>query len=412
MQQLAQLNKDYNLLSQKARNYIDDCLPFIRTEYYRPIMAKQLWILLVMSVLFYVVMVVEMLLILPSAVRAKEDWKFNLFDNHIESTGCAIWRANDDLSIKERVKISQPRTQFTVFTLIEILMISLPLGSIFSISITLSLMCLHELSIEIAVQVDRLQLVIELNDIIIEANGIHGSSQEFDFESEGDVRHDFQFRELALLHQQNVRFPFGLTSLTPIMDADRKAKHLQNGHSGHATELRHLAIQQLATSNRDYHLSIHLNALIKVYIGVRALAHQVERTSRNLTQILSFFYICNYGFAFVWISYSRKFHGRYHNSMEFSLLALLIINIVIATAARVQAKSKRLLNQIWQLVALTYPFEDIRIRHMRVLWIKQAISFTEEYGMTMKAYHIPVTYATMIQLTLWTSSLVILAFGH
>lgn len=407
--QIAQLNADYNYLNERVRNYIDDCAMFIRSDYYRPTMLRQYWIYMFVSYVLITCFVSQVFLVSYLFAIYNDQW-FSSIDEYVRSTGCAIWRSTEDAIITEHVQISGPRTQFSFMTILECVIILILLIFFFSNSLATSVMCLQELVIEISAQIDKLELLIEITDIMLKRRMIYSKTRGFQFDpqslSGADSDYDFGFQQLHLLHQQRLRFILGVSYLTPLMDIKKTDDRLERGTNC----LREMAIDQLM--KHGFNMDVYLTALVKVYVGVRVLAHQVDKTSRNLTRILSCAYVITLGIFVIVFGFSKEFNGRYTTAIEFVIFFLVLTSLIIAAAAGVQTKSRRLLNQIWQLVAISNEFEDLRIRHMRLLWIKQAIALSEESGMTMKAYYIPVTYNRMIQLILLMSSLIILSFSH
>lgn len=93
-------------------------------------------------------------------------------------------------------------------------------------------------------------------------------------------------------------------------------------------------------------------------------------------------------------------------------IGLLVTNFEISAASSVQTKSKRLISEMWQLMAALATFKDSRLQHMRTLWTRQAVVLAQGGGILLKAFNVEINYASVIQMILWSATLALLAFSY
>lgn len=408
--QLQRIRQDYSLLHKNLRNYIDDCVPFIRTRYFISMMNKQYWSILISCFLYICALAVLVVIVTHNATIERERELLQI-DRFIESTGCAIWRSIDDSHI-DYIRLGESKSRWTLFNLLYYATLVLPVMIIIGSLVGISLMSLQELNIEITAQSDRMQLALEMTRLMLEISDIDDCSHEVDSKlrsSNNDINYgvnECDLNKLRLLHHRQLYY-YGLVFLEPLKGQKHGIEFTQKSGTN---QLRDLAYNQLVEhgTNED----VYLSALIKIYISSRLLTRLVRKNSKNLTRILAYCYSVTIGIVLIVVYYNTKFSAKNYASIALTIFALFVTITVIATASSVQANSKHLLELIWQLLAATNQFRDTRIRHMRLLWLRHIIVLRFERGMTLRAFNIPITYERVIQILLWSSSLIILAFSR
>lgn len=406
--QLEQLREDYSLISdQRTKDYIDDCVPLIRCEFYAALMAKQFWSL-VRALTLYVLILSVACVFIPGYISEKHVRELRKMDQFIESTGCSVWLQESDSILlghtsQTPIRVSEPAIEWNWFVYTDAVVQLVPTGVIICLGVPISIMLLQEINIVIAEQIDRLQLAIELTELLNEMPIENGSTTGSNPVCCHQLR-DSSFKELRSLHRKHLRTDFGFIRLQPF-------KH-QTVMQSKTSSIRMREFAAYLLIEYGTSLDNYLDILIKAYIGNRALIRMIHETSRNLSVTLLFSYITSYGFVLIVVYFSRKFDKSDYTSVLYGLAALLLTNIVISIAARVQANSKHLVKQVWILIALTNRYKDPRIKHMRALWLKQVVVLSQGGAITLKAFNIPVTYETVIEMMLWSSSLTLLAFNR
>lgn len=392
--QLRKLKRDYNLLSKRMRNYIDECIPLARSEEYRLIMSRQYFLGVILCGFYFSIWSLGIMFIMHYSTLAYEEY-LKLIDEYVEATGCSVWRLGENSSSIPSLKISDPPTRWTIFTAIEFLILYLSCTYLMTIDIAMSIMSLQELNLQIGEQLDRVKLVLEMTDILDDSSDELSKHNYFDF----DIQlNDSTLGHLRRLHMKHMSSTLGFVGLRSF----RGSKSVVN--------LREFAAASLIANGAD--LNSFLNLLIKTYISNRALMRFVKRASKNASWILMYCYVANYGGVFIVIYFNRQFNGKDYISVAFAAVAFVTTNFIISKASRVQAESKHLMELMWQLIAATWRFKDARIKHMRLLWLRQVIVLSEEGGLIVKAFNVPITYESMIEVAIWSSTLMILAFSH
>lgn len=279
--QLRSVNEDYSLLNKTVQNYIDDCVPFIRTKHFRFIMARQYWSILTACMLYTGALSVLVIYATHNATLAREQELMSI-DRFIRSNGCALWRGTDE-SIIEYIRLGEPKSRWTLPKLVYYAILVFPLMIIISSLVGASIMAMQELNIEITAQIDRLHLGITMIRLIQEIGSVDETSNRVDLKyrlSNNDSKYndnDFNLEKLRELHHGNLRFILGFVYLKPLKD--------QN--------LTDLAFDQLIEHGTSE--DVYLNALIKIYISNRALTRLVKSNCKNITRILGYCYLITFG---------------------------------------------------------------------------------------------------------------------
>lgn len=399
--QLRQLDRDYSLLSSNVQDYLDDCIPLVRSRCFRSIMAKQ-YFYLVCIFTFYMSCIVYAFISSAHITTVNYNHALSSVDDYIESMGCSI-RIGDNEYDEVRVKVSLPATGWTWISMTILTLQYVPVALLIAIGISFGILFLQELNIEVAEQIDRIHLLNELTEKVLEI-GIERTEPNhcdlFDYRVQ-----DSCFRELRSLHCRNMRTSLGLIYLKSL---DRRNVEFKSGRE-ESIDLKRFAAQSMI----DYGTSLdfYLNVLIKTHIGTRAFVRLIKNVAVNISYMILMCYATVYGLVLIILYFNRKFGGKDYYAIFYGTIALVATTVVVATAARVQAKSKHLISQIWRMIAMTWQFKDPRVQHMRTLWIRQVIFLDQGGGVTIKAFNTPVTYGSVIELILWSSTMTFLAFG-
>lgn len=70
-------------------------------------------------------------------------------------------------------------------------------------------------------------------------------------------------------------------------------------------------------------------------------------------------------------------------------------------------QARKLQKILWSLIARVGDCPDLRMRHLRMLWIKQARSAEMEGGYAFRAFNMRITYVNIIQLMVSTATLLV-----
>lgn len=409
--QILQL-KDYNKLTEKAINFLEDCLPIVRTRKYQSMFTRQYCTLFIV-VVFYLILLALFGLYSTQWTTIVRENEFKRIMALMEVEGCAILRnesANDceELSQSscgssriERVDLTDNPIRWTLLTFIDYFIAGGPIIFVLGCSTALSIVSLQEISIQIVEQLDRIQLAIEITEVLKCMKFVKSHTKGYDL---NDNHSYFSFAPLRTQHFRRIKFYFGLSFAKPIWD--QRARKLEDTTS----RLRDAAIEELIVNGPT--LDIYLSVLVKLYLGSRGLMQLVKEASSNLSVMLSFCYATSYGLIILVVVINRRIGASDVTSIVVVFVGLLVTNLIISTASNVQTKSKRLTSLTWQLIAAMAPFKDIRLQHMRSLWTRQVIVLTREGGLSLKAFNMEINYASVIQMMLWSATLALIAFSY
>lgn len=434
--QRVHMNKDSTQLHKNVQDFIEDCIPFGRHLDYRYLLAKQCIIFVVVLGYYFSLWTIGDLLGGKMMSDENEAYLAQM-DQFIDSSGCAIWQTDDrnsninsnDLddcnnnnahevsngggnncngagqSSKFRmVRVSEPRTKWNLYTMLEYPLMYSPTTYIMTVSCALTFAGFQEIYIELAQQKDRLQVAIDMTELLVELGAPKRSKTSgFNLELDDD---DDVFKRLRRLHIQSMASIFGMRYLQALRD--RKTNYSSEG-GPNRNLLRELSKDSILRTGAN--LDIYLNVHIKAYIGNRMLTGMIRKASQNVAFILMYCHLCNYGCALIVGYINKRFGAKDYGSFVLGIIAFMVTNTMVATSAEVQARSKCLMAQMWQLIAATCEFKDMRIKHMRSLWIKQVVALGHENGMPYKLLNVPITYQSLIEIIIWSTTLALLSIN-
>lgn len=402
--QLEQLRTDYDLTNEQAKDYINDCIPFIRSDYFVHIQAKKICIYFVACGTYYFTLFLLSAWILQRT-NERSNKNLILIDEYIRLTGCAIWRKGSTDDTYEVLRVSEPKIDWTPFTFITFAVQFWTVAYVQIDNFPVSVYSLEELLIQIEEQRYRLQVAIEMTESLTQLGlenlrtgrlSLYNGLTAFKFDQMRSWHNAKLLNSISLRRRKTLKQQVDDGSLE---EQARDTKFLR--------EIAHRAL-----TDKGQSLDAYLNVLIKTYISNRALIRLVKRGSQNIKLLLAFCYSLSFGSVLIIIYIIRIFDGKNYAAFIAGLTGLMLTSIILSAAAKVQANSKRLMKQMWRLIAVTRNFKDPRISHMRSLWIKQVIVLSQEGAMSLKAFDIPLTYETVIEFVVWTSTLTVLAFSR
>ena len=94
---------------------------------------------------------------------------------------------------------------------------------------------------------------------------------------------------------------------------------------------------------------------------------------------------------------------------QFLTMVILVEIIFIGIISSFHARAKLLHTLLWSLVARLCSSESIELRHLRLILFKQTAILDQEGGIALKASNFRVTYVNVIQVIIWSSTLLALA---
>lgn len=417
------LRSDYSRLDDQTKAYIDDCLPLTRLDSWRYTANKRYWLILGLMT-FYANTCIAALIVIIFYMKSHLSSHLNQSDEYMNETGCAIWKTSDSEYFRRQAMAGRPVSQLTgaiqlrdykpVMTFVFVAFSALPMVPLFTIGIYIpcsqAMVYVEELYLRISESVSRLQLCIDYT-LELASNGADktGSTTGSGFDI---LLQECGFDEVRKAMQRNTRSSaFGLVTMKPLRSNMVQKRLSKLGRLGPYSDTFVSEFVEKNISKFGDNLDAFLSLLTKTLLNIRILGEIIEHSAGNLTNILWVSYTLNYGTMIIIIAYNRKYDDSGWLPLVVATAVILVTNYIISYASSVQTRSNRVLLMMWQLVAITSDFEDIRVKHIRSLFVRQVAVLSQDRGLTMKAFGVSVTYARSIEVTIWTITLIMIAFN-
>lgn len=376
------LRKDYKSLNSRTQAFIRDTLPFIRTHNYL-IIAKGLfafrYIMTVSNLIFAFAVA-----ILASTYKLQERRSvFNQISNYTKSSGCKIiTEAGSELDFDNIID------DWSVSFVVEFALTFLPIIMGISLFSLFQVMAVEELHIMHVEQMDRIKLILHISKMLKQNQEIANEFSTIGFNVESCLD-DFELDAIRLSHDGNLRIFLGFTYLKPLSHID----------------IDKIAIDSLVENGVS--LDVYLSLLTKIYVGNRHLLYYIKECERGFNKLVTYCYGTSYALAMIYIFFGYRLRQSDNETAMMSVLSLLISNALISYIRKVQSSTTKLIKSMWSVIAEIEHFNDIRIKHMRLLWTRQAIIFLADGVVVLRAFGIPVSHANITEILLWSSILAI-----
>jgi hypothetical protein len=162
-------------------------------------------------------------------------------------------------------------------------------------------------------------------------------------------------------------------------------------------------------SDRDDDLNNCIETMQNIYVNFRMFIEHIHQTAPANAVLFSMIYVLNYGLAVIGVIMSRKLRNLRGEPMFFIVFGLTLANILIATSANFHANAKKLQPILWSIIARMTHSSDMRIKHLRFLWFKQVQKLDDKGGLALSAFSIRITHINILQLAIWTATIIIIA---
>lgn len=406
-QRATELDREFKQLRPPAQSMVDDCLTLLRNmDVCRQITIKQfvtVCILFFMSSFTSCISLIACILLIS---RSRLVYLQSL-DKSLAANKCSIWYSDDN---SNEINLSEFTIRITYFDTIEVVLggiICSVVGTAIMSSFYILTRETHNIMHE---QIYRINMVIEMSYLMqflsdhetnLKASAMKQFRSVSDFEVMGDSTNDYTFAQL------NNTIAMDLCS---IIDA-KKIRSLLGLEKQRVLEVARKAATNLLIT-RGINMDSFFSLMSKIYCGNRYLLHCLRISSRNLSTVLLFAMLLNFSIIAIvkWITYKMN---------ELSILQLVtafggvsVNTVIILYPSICQATSRRIVFLMWRLLASTLDFEDIRIKQIRYLYLKQLQVLCKEGGMTLYAYGVPVTYGGFIRLFFWSATLIVISYNR
>lgn len=394
--QMRALNKPFIRLSKRAKNYISDCLTVYRSNWWQTSTKEHFVVVYGFIFLTYCNTGLVVLYIINIMQDARQI-ELEAFDERIATANCAIWYTKTYKSIKLANDI---KFDFSLYSMVELSVCMTFIVFVMAYNLALMVQAVQDLKFQIIEQMDRIRLTIEMTEILKIFSGESFKSKGFDIElcSESDP-----FKQLCQMHRKNFNGFYIFRYLNPF-----RTNTLMEPRSTYEDKIQIIIIEELL-EKRDIDFDSYLSSLVKLHVGLKTLAKIIRDYSADTNAVLAFCSIIGLGFVVIMIYFKSRFTDLSTILALCVVAGLIAYNVLILIPSSVHATSRHLLILMWRLIASQAHFKDIRLRHLRLLLIRQTVLLCNDDGLSLKAFNSPVTYAFIIKIIIWTSSLLLLS---
>lgn len=393
------LRRRYIDLDQKSKEFIIDTLTIFRTDFWRRNVLKLIMHRYLFLVAVVLIGISNGMIIISSIVVDKWRAELELIIDEFGQSNCPI----RNLSNPSQAGIDiLPELRFSLLFYLEVVFVLFPNLLTASISLARFPIAISELNSMIAEQMDRIYLAIEITEILIlmDYESFQSTTIERNFEKFANM---YNFEQLKQMHKQNIntRIYVEFTNL-------RSYKY-RNDNCIENEGPWQVAMNMVSLNGASVYA--YENLLIKIYLGNRFITSSIVKLGPSLELVMLALLFMNYGGILVAVYFNRKFHEISVITITFYVVGILTNSFTSLFPSSVRAFSKHMINLMWRLQTLTRNFNDIRVRHLRTLLLKQIVFMSQDEGLSIKAFGIPVSYETVVKLALLSCTLMVISFS-
>lgn len=374
------LQPKYLDLAPKVQRYIDATVPTARSlEWSRKsaLIMAIFWLVGFSGLSSSFITGILGLMFLKSGV-SKE---LQRLDDYSRENGCGFWMRS---SSGEMVSILlRPSVEHHNWVFVPVyLSIYLPAFILISGSVSIALTTIVDIDTMLGEQLVQVDLAARLRELLLVHSSHHRQTQGIDFKS-GEGCFDMG---LYGTYGSGRRLSGSLETTDALCDHDDHAR---------ATCLDRFA-----------------DLLIKIYVRNRLIKDVSHSSAYLVSVVLSFSYAASYISVAITILINRVTSNTSLVPIALGVAGLINTNSLVLRSTRVQSTTNRLIHLMWSLIAATDDIVDPRVRHMRRLMIKQVIVLNSEGTLRIHAFGLPVTYASLFEAAIWSSTLAIYSFNN
>lgn len=429
--ELKRLDRDYEDLDLSTRAFIEDCLPISRTNWWSRISARQICLFISLLLFNGVYSVFVAGIYVNYLLRVGREHFVEIKDS-IKDSGCIVWM-HDESSNGNRIRhkdidIADALIGWNFVSLSEIALVLFLLVQV-QIMVGYAAGTLQEINYRIDELIDRIELATVSSEIFRQFNEVNCSiASAIKREVTPEVAiikrtsivarrsisefsgHDFKLEPLRREQKKNLRIYFGYIYLKSLRetrlatDEYGQSREQSSGHDDYDqvdTVLSKIIVEQLVENNSN--ADLYLSLMIKTYMSARNLMEFVK-TERNFTFLVPVTYALSYSQVIIIPIILDRLDHEHNLTLVVGLLGIFVTNALVSLPSATQIKSKKLISRIWRLIATTTHIRNLRIKHLRHLWLKQAVSLCQSNGITASVFNIQITYSNVIQVVVWSST--------
>lgn len=377
------LESNYMALDQKVRDYLGHCLPMARSYTWAP-EASEIGVIMWMFT-YSVIMIcfsVGLYYLMLAQTRMSEE--LVVMDLFVQAEGCAFWTSQS----REPVVLNQMLKHNNWVYVFDYLLVLTPNMYIMTFNVTQSLASIEEIDFTLDEQLNHVDLAQKFAELLQDCGLDSCPTSGIDINS---GRGCFNLDDARFYVEGTTWHLF--SRVEPLTD-DTAIETITKTRSG----------------RRADHVDAFVDLMIKIHVKNRVIKDIARSSADSVTIVLSLAYAASYVAVGIVIFVNKKFVSSSMAPIALAIIGLLITNTIVMGASRVQSTTNRLIKSMWRLIATANNFKDLRVRHIRRLLIKQVDVLVLEGTLRIHAFGLPVTYASLFEAVIWSSTLAIFSF--
>lgn len=396
---MCKFNKRYVDLDKDTRDYIEDCLTVFRSAWWHPKCVRSMFI----GHLFFFgwfVFFTLVAIILINQTLENETGRLVSILRDFKLNGCSL-QIGSEHALTE-FDIVSSSTHWSTFASLIVAVCTVPGLCLFAIAWSWSQQTTFDMMSMISEQMDRVSMALEITSEL-RATGLHRTQSNIDMSNNGynhTITHTFD--RLKNLHMKSLRVsrPFSILEPSKCSTIGRTA----------ASDPRQIGLELVRSDG--FNISCYQELLTKLYVNNGSLMSAFVKFNQNFESMFLVMFVLSYGAVAMIIYLNKKFDTLNYESLVLGLIGVALIGAAVLLPSKAHSHSKGLVILMWRLMVASMDFEDIRVRHLRLLMLKQlmAICNDGDGGLSYRAFGVPLTYGFLIKLALSSATIIVVFF--
>lgn len=421
LEKLEQLRSTDRFDNKHLSPFMSDCLPINTTNWWISGLASSF---LQSQVLILYMLASGTAMVQISILKFTGiDYKYSELDRVLQENNCSVW-AQDDLASGNTsgLDLNDAAVTWNAYTIFEqVLVLALPLYeqatvlNMFYHSGNDIKMLLKELDMQLklAVEFTRLRALCRCVTCCDQTSR-HSHLETTQQESFDEQQVRFPVKQIGekLIACTQFIGPLVITRELDIKTSSPAAKTAtQSFLKANLLESK-IAYQKLAgdlLTTYGCAVDTQVEFLEKIQVNYRYFMDYLEEFNEPLSMIFAVGYAINYGFALVSVYFYLNVKRMVALPLIVTSMAVVVANAIIAWASSVHSNARKLEPMFWDLISQTCNQTEERMIHLRARWLKQLQIIDNEGGLALKAFNMRISYVGIIQVLIWTSSILLLA---
>lgn len=393
---LSKFNVAYVELDQSAHRFIDDCLTLFRSTWWHRKSARVTFIGIATLVLATVACTIVGFIFLHLAMKAQLANLIDLIDQ-LNSSGCAI-RGQNGVPLTSSILIANT-LNWSVANFIELSLTLLSSLCFSGIIFSWYQQALFDLWSMVLEQMDRICMAIEITKQLNAAD-LNSVQAIVSAKLADNLTEMYSFAELKKSHMRKLKsaLPFKPMTTYEVSSGNQPAPATMVG-------------AELVRSN-GLSVAAYQELLTKIYVSNGYLIKAFLDVNHSVGNYLVILFAVTYGFIVILIYVNRNFKRANEFTLVMGLWSIGLNSTMVLLPSKVHSTSKQLVILMWRLMVANIEFEDMRVKYLRVLMLKQleSICHHKEGGLSLKVFGIPLTYGFVIKLSFWSATMIVISF--